>query len=98
MLAELGRRADVALTRGTDAAHEAAHVTVLQVRRIAGALAEAVLRVKREADDLVWDYQDVAADLRREDSAVDAPTNLGRIDLRRKPRGGRPPGPPPPGN
>ncbi|HKV22541.1 MAG TPA: hypothetical protein VJR50_26190 [Mycobacterium sp.] len=65
MLAELGRRADAALRRGTDAIGEAVHVTVLHARRIAGAVSVAAFRVKREAEDLVWDYQDVAADLRR---------------------------------
>jgi hypothetical protein len=65
MFAELGRRADAALRRGTDAVGEALHVTVLHARRVAGAVSVAAFRVKREAEDLVWDYQDVAADLRR---------------------------------
>jgi hypothetical protein len=65
MLAALGRRADAALTRGTDAAHEAAHATVLYVRRIVGAVSGAATRVTHETRDLAWNYQDVAADLRR---------------------------------
>jgi hypothetical protein len=65
MLAELGCRADAALTRGTDAAHEAVHATVVHLRRIAGSVSVALTRVTRETQDLVWDYQDVAADLRR---------------------------------
>ena len=65
MLAELGRRADAALTRGTDAAHDAAHVTGLYLRRIVGAVSGAVSRVTHETQDLAWNYQDVAADLRR---------------------------------
>ena len=65
MLAELGHRVDAALTRGTDAAHEAVHATVVHLRRIVGAVSVALGRVRREAQDLVWDYQDVAADLRR---------------------------------
>jgi hypothetical protein len=65
MLTELGRRVDVALTRGTDAAHEAVHATVVHLRRIVGAVSVALGRVTREAQDLVWDYQDVASDLRR---------------------------------
>ena len=65
MLTELGRRGDVALTRGADAAHEAAHATVLHLRRVVGAVSVALGRVTREAQDLVWDYQDVASDLRR---------------------------------
>jgi hypothetical protein len=55
MLTELGRRGDVALTRGTDAAHEAVHATVLHLRRIVGAVSVALGRVTREAQDLVWD-------------------------------------------
>jgi hypothetical protein len=65
MLAELGRRGQAALTRGTDAGHEAVGATVLHLRRIAGAVSGALVRVTREAQDLAWDYQDVAADLRR---------------------------------
>jgi hypothetical protein len=37
MLAEVGRRADFALTRATDVVHEAAHATVLHLRGIVGA-------------------------------------------------------------
>jgi hypothetical protein len=65
MFAELGRKADAALTRGTDALHEAAHATVLHARRIVGAVAGAAIRVRRETQDLAWDYQDVAGDLRQ---------------------------------
>ena len=65
MLADLGRGADAAITKGADAAREAVHATVLHLRRIAGALSEAVGRVTRETHDLVWDYRDVASDLRR---------------------------------
>ena len=67
MLAEIGRRADFALTRATDVVHDGAHATVLHLRRIVGAVSVAVVRVKREAEDLVWGYQDVAGDLRRSD-------------------------------
>jgi hypothetical protein len=55
MLAEIGRRADFALTRATDVVHGRAHATVLHLRRIVGAVSVAVVRVKREAEDLVWD-------------------------------------------
>jgi hypothetical protein len=58
MLAEIGRRADFALTRATDVVHEGAHATVLHLRRIVGAVSVAVVRVKREAEDLVWDLAD----------------------------------------
>jgi hypothetical protein len=77
MLTELGRRADSALTRGTDAAHEAVRATALHLRRIVGAVSLALGRVTREAQDLVWDYQDVASDLRRhsvaEEPQIDRP-------------------------
>lgn len=74
MLAELGRRADAALTRGTDAAHEAAHATVVHLRRIAGAVSVALTRVTKETRDLAWNYRDVAADLRRPaDAGAPAP-------------------------
>jgi hypothetical protein len=43
--------------RATDVVHEAVHATVLHLRRIVGALSAAVVRVKRAAEDLVWDYQ-----------------------------------------
>jgi hypothetical protein len=71
MLTELGRKGDVALTRGTDAAHEAVHATVLHLRRIVGAVSVALGRVTREAQDLVWDYQDVASDLRRRSESAE---------------------------
>jgi len=71
MLTELGRRVDVALTRGTDAAHEAVHATVVHLRRIVGAVSVALGRVTREAQDLVWDYQDVASDLRRRSDSAE---------------------------
>jgi hypothetical protein len=88
MLAELGRRADAALTRGSDAVHEAVHATVLHVRRIAGAVSVAVTRVRRETQDLAWDYKDVAADMRRpadgapRRSEVQTPRDEGRPVLR----------------
>ncbi|RDH79676.1 hypothetical protein DVS77_05565 [Mycolicibacterium moriokaense] len=69
MFAELGRKADAAVTRGTDAAHEAVHATALHVRRIGGAVSVALRKVTGEARDLVWNYRDVAADLRRSDPA-----------------------------
>jgi hypothetical protein len=76
MFAEWGRTADAALARGADAAHEALHATVLHLRRIAGAVSVALGRVKREAHDLVWDYQDVATDLRRPEPQTKEPTPM----------------------
>ena len=67
MLAELGRRADAVLIARDRRAREAAHATVVHLRRIGGAVSVALARVTREAQDLVWDYQDVASDLRRRD-------------------------------
>jgi hypothetical protein len=75
MLAELGRRGDAAVARGVDAAREAGYTTVVHLRRIVGAVSVALSRVKREAQDLVWDYRDVASDLRRPDR-----DNTGRTD------------------
>jgi hypothetical protein len=74
MLADLGRGADAAITKGADAAREAVHATVLHLRRIAGALSEVVGRVTRETQDLVWDYRDVASDLRRPERDTEANT------------------------
>jgi hypothetical protein len=88
MFARLGRKADSVLRRGTYAVHEAAHATVVHARRMVGAVAGAATRVKRETRDLVWDYQDVAADLRRPVSAEDRPEKVedpsadGRPNLR----------------
>ncbi len=65
MLGRWGRRADAAVNRATDAAHEAAHATTLYLRRIVGTVTSAASRVVKESGDLVWNYQDVAADLRR---------------------------------
>ena len=75
MLAELGRRADAALERGTDAVTEAVHVTGLHVRRIAGVMSEAVGRLRREAHDLAWDYQDVVTEMRRPVSHDETPSD-----------------------
>ncbi len=78
MLAALGRRADAAVARGTDAAREAAHSTVVHLRRIVGAVSVALTRVTNETRDLAWDVQDVAAGLRRRS---DATTRVGRDEL-----------------
>lgn len=82
MLAELGRRADVAMRRGADAVGEAVHATAIHARRIVGAVAVAATRVKRETQDLVWDYQDVAADLRR---PGDEPGRRDQVEPRQEP-------------
>jgi hypothetical protein len=79
MLAELGRRGDAALTRGADAANQAVYATVLHLRRIVGAVSVAVTRVTREAHDLAWDYQDVAADLRRPARAEGTPSDQAEL-------------------
>jgi hypothetical protein len=70
------------MTRGTDAAQEAVHATVVHVRRIAGSVSVALARVTRETQDLVWDYQDVAADLRR--PSIDGATQPVPRELRAK--------------
>lgn len=53
MLTQLGRKADLAVARGTDAVHGAAHATVRHLRRIAGAVSTALGDVAREATHLV---------------------------------------------
>ena len=53
VIAEIGRRADFALTRAIYVVHEGAHAPVLHLRRIVGAGSVTVVRVKREAEDLV---------------------------------------------
>ncbi|GFG62565.1 hypothetical protein MKUB_00550 [Mycobacterium kubicae] len=63
MFANLGRGAEVAVARSAFAVHQVLDTTVLHLRRIAGAVSETLTRVTREARDLAWDYQDMAADL-----------------------------------
>ena len=71
------------LTRVTDGAYEAVQVTALHARRIVAAVSGALGRVTHEVEDLVWDYRDVAGDLRpRRATAFDLP-HVSRIDLRR---------------
>ncbi|OBJ50925.1 hypothetical protein [Mycobacterium sp. 1423905.2] len=64
IIADIGRGAEVAVTRGADVVHQVLDTTVLHVRRIVGALTQTLTRVAREAHDLAWDYQDVAGELR----------------------------------
>ena len=52
------------LNRIAGIAVEALDVSVLHVRRIAGALCIALDRTKREVSDLAWDYGDLAASVR----------------------------------
>lgn len=53
----------MAVARSAFAVHQVLDTTVLHLRRIAGAVSETLTRVTREARDLAWDYQDMAADL-----------------------------------
>ncbi len=78
MFAELGRKADAACKRGTDAIGEAVHATVVHVRRIVGAVSTAAIRAKRETQDLAWDYQDVVEDLRRPGDVATPPHRVER--------------------
>lgn len=80
MLADLGRRVDIVLMRATDTAHEAVHATVVHLRRIVGSVSVALGRVTREAQELAWDYRDVATDLRR--PADNGPTLTNVVELR----------------
>lgn len=76
MLAEFARKADGAASRTADIAYEAVHATVVHARRIVGAVAGAAFRVRREAGDLVWDYRDVASELRRSAEGGDDPAEV----------------------
>lgn len=59
---------DDGFERGVDVAHEAVHAATVHVRRIAGILTGTAGRLAQEITDLVWDYQDIAAETRRRPS------------------------------
>jgi hypothetical protein len=69
-------------TRVTDVAFEAVQVTVLHSRRIVGVVSSALRRVTQEVEDLVWDYRDVAGDLRRSARTGEQLPEVAPIDLR----------------
>lgn len=84
MLDDIARKGSATLARGSDAALEAAHTTVMHLQRMAGAISGAAGRLRREAGDLVWDYQDVAADLRRPAASDRDLPAIAPIDLHRR--------------
>jgi hypothetical protein len=53
------------LERGIDVAHEAVQATAVHAGRIAGILATAVGQLRSEVGDLVWDFRDLAGDLKQ---------------------------------
>jgi hypothetical protein len=53
------------LERGIDVAHEAVQATAVHAGRIAGILVSAVGQLRAEVSDLVWDFRDLASDLRQ---------------------------------
>jgi hypothetical protein len=73
------------LARVTDVAYEAVHATGMHARRIAGAVSTALARVTREVGDLVWDYRDMAGDLRRPPRGESHVADVDPVDLRQPP-------------
>jgi hypothetical protein len=53
------------LERGIDVAHEAVQATAVHAGRIAGIVVTAVGRLRSEVGDLVWDFRDLAGDLKQ---------------------------------
>jgi hypothetical protein len=53
------------LERGIDVAHEAVQATAVHAGRIAGIVATAVSQLRSEVGDLVWDFRDLAGDLKQ---------------------------------
>lgn len=73
------------LVRASTLVFEAAQMTAVHLRRIVGLVSSVVTRTTREVEDLVWDYQDLAGDLRdgRAGAGLD---NVISIDARRRHR------------
>lgn len=53
------------LERGIDVAHEAVQATAVHAGRIAGIVVTAVSQLRAEVGDLVWDFRDLAGDLKQ---------------------------------
>lgn len=53
------------LERGIDVAHEAIQATAMHAGRITGILVTAVGQLRAEFGDLVWDFRDLAGDLKQ---------------------------------
>jgi hypothetical protein len=69
------------LDPATDVASEAVNVTAMHLRRIVRLVSTALARAVREVEDLVWDYQDLAGDLRRYDHPSNGLHDAGSSDL-----------------
>lgn len=52
------------LTRASNIVVEAVNVTAVHLRCIAGLVSALVTKTTQEVEDLVWDYQDLAGELR----------------------------------
>jgi hypothetical protein len=70
---ELGRAADVTF--------EAANASVTRIHRMAALVTAALGRAAREVSELVWDYQDLAGDLRRPEAKVSPGARRARLRL-----------------
>ncbi len=53
------------LEHGIDLAYEAVQATAVHAGRIAGIVATAVGQLRTEVGELVWDFRDLAGDLRQ---------------------------------
>jgi hypothetical protein len=72
------------LNRATDLATEAVNSTAVHLRRVVSHVCAALGRTARELTDMVWDYQDLASDLRRSELRDDHRADAVVIDLRRR--------------
>jgi hypothetical protein len=69
------------LDRATGVAFEVVNATAMHLRRIVGPVSVASARVAREVADLVWEYQDLAGDLRQSDRSTNGPHDGASIDV-----------------
>lgn len=72
------------LTRATDVAVDAVNTTALHLRRVAGYICTALGRTAREVGDMVWDFQDLGADLRPSGQRSHRQPDAKVLDLRRR--------------
>jgi hypothetical protein len=73
------------LDRATDVAVDAVNATAVHLRRVAGLICNAVGRTARELADMVWDYQDLAGDVRCCDLPSDRGPDAVVLELRHQP-------------
>jgi hypothetical protein len=72
------------LNRATDVATEVVNSTAVHLQRVVSHLCAALGRTAHELTDMIWDYQDLASDLRRSELRDDHRANAVVIDLRRR--------------